>query len=210
MEKESRLQQQIFSAIHRGDDEVDALRRQIHFLNQKLETRQYRGVHPVTLGLVAGFLILFGFSVLMFHLSARQPRAEMLFEQYFEPFVMDLNTRGGSEQTDFERSLQLYGNHDYRGAISAVSSYAQKSPEVTYFVTGLCYLQMGLPDLAIKNFDLAEQDALYFKEAIWWYKALTYVKKNEKDVAGVILTKLVRNGGAYKQGASELLAKLSD
>ena len=75
---------------------------------------------------------------------------------------------------------------------------------------GLCYLQMGLPDLAIKNFDLAEQNALYFKESIWWYKALTFIKKNEWQVAEVILKKLIRNNNPYTKEATELLEKIGD
>ncbi|MGV8827827.1 MAG: hypothetical protein ACWA6U_05845 [Breznakibacter sp.] len=208
MEQGSRIQQEIIKSIRYGDGEVDALRSQVQRLTQQLESKQYRGIHPVTLGLAAAFLIIIGLSATMVYLSDRQPRAEMLFEQYFEPYAMNMTTRGAHEPTDFERALELYAQNDYPGAISAVGAYVEVSPEATYFVVGLCYLQMGLPDLAIKNFDLAEQDAVYFKEPIWWYKALTYVKKNEWPVAEVVLKKLVRNNGPYKQGAAELLGKI--
>lgn len=208
MEQERKVQQEIISAIRYGDRDVDALRHQVRQLNLRLESKQYRGIHPVTLGLAAVFIIIMGLSATMVYFSERQPRAEMLFEQYFEPYTMNLTTRGADDQTDFERALQLYAQKDYPEAISAVGPFVDISPEATYFVVGLCYLEMGLPDLAIKNFDLAEKDAVYFKEPIWWYKALTYVKKNEWPVAEVVLKKLIRSNGSYKQGAAELLSKI--
>lgn len=209
MEQERKIQQEIFSAIRYGDQEVNGLRQQVRRLNQQLESRQYRGIHPVTLGLAAALIIIIGLSATMIYFSERQPRADMLFEQYYEPYAINMTTRGSHKQTDFERALELYAQNDYPGAISAVGTYVEISPEATYFVVGLCYLQMGLPDLAIKNFDLAEKDAVYYKEPIWWYKALTYIKKNEWAVAEVILKKLVRNNGPYKQGAAELLNKIN-
>ncbi len=207
MEQERKIQQEIFSAIRYGDQEVNGLRQQVRRLNQQLESRQYRGIHPVTLGLAAALIIIIGLSATMVYFSEQQPRADILFEQYYEPYAMNLTTRGPHDQTDFERALKLYAQNDYPGAISAVGAYVDISPEATYFVVGLCYLQMGLPDLAIKNFDLAEKDAIYYKEPIWWYKALTYIKKNEWAVAEVVLKKLVRNNGPYKQDAAELLNK---
>ena len=58
MEQENRIQQEIINSIRYGDGEVDALRNQVRRLNQKLESKQYRGIHPVTLGLAAAFLII--------------------------------------------------------------------------------------------------------------------------------------------------------
>ncbi len=208
MKQEDTLEKEIISAIREGNEEVDAFRHQIRRLNQNIETKQYRGIHPVTLVLAAAVVAIFGLSAVMFFLSERQPRAQMLFEKYYEPFSMNMTTRGENNQNDFERALKLYAGEDYTGAIAAVSPYGATSPEATYFVVGLCYLQMGLPDLAIKNFDLAEQNAAFFKESIWWYKALTFVRKNDWPVAQVILKKLTRNNNAYTTRANELLKKI--
>ena len=210
MKPDYKVQNEIISAIHQGDEQTNTLRLQIKKLNHRIENNQYRGIHPVTMVLVAAMLVILGLSAVMFYLSERQPRAEMLFEKYYEPFTMSTPTRGEAKQNDFERALMLYANHDYSDAVEAASAYGKKSPEAAYFMIGLCYLQMGLPDLAIKNFDLAEQNALYFKESIWWYKALTFIKKNECQVAEVILKKLIPNNNPYTKEATELLEKIGD
>ena len=205
----NRLENDIYCAIRRGDEEVDQLRSHLRKINKNVERETKRPINPIVVAIAASMVVIVTISATMFYFSNSVPTPERLYQTYYKPFVVPTATRSNQDPGAFERAMFLYAQNDFSSSISALAPVMKNSPEAAYFVTGLCYLQMGLADMAIKNFNQAEESSFYYKEHIWWYKALTYVRKNEPQIAGVILQKLVRNNGLYRTEAADLLRKIS-
>lgn len=204
------LEEEIMSALRSEKDDVFALRQQIQGLHRSLEKKSKQFFSPVMVGIIAGFLVLVGITGLYIHFSELNPTSEVIYERYYRQFEMPLTTRGSDTPTGIERALLQYAQKDYSSALATIASFHSTSPEVTFFISGLCYQQMGLIDMAIKNYDRAEAASIYYKEHIQWYKALCFIKKNDQQVAAVILKKLGRNSNTYGERAYELLRLMED
>jgi tetratricopeptide (TPR) repeat protein len=199
------LEEEIMSALRDENDDVFNFRQHVRMLYRTIDKKARVLLNPVVRGVAATVLVLAGITFAYIYLSELHPPAEVIYDRFYETFTLPVATRGILQPTDMERALMLYSSKNYTDALEVTSSFVESSPEFAFFISGLCYQQMGLMDLAIKNYDRGESAAIYYKEHIQWYKALAFIKKNEMDVATVILRKLEANSTVYGERASELI-----
>lgn len=211
MTKEEReLKEELMAVLREERDDVYEFRQQIRKISESVAHKHKRLSNPVITGVAATMLLLLGLTFTLIYFSDKHPKTDVLYTKYFEPYSVSLATRGGTNVSDVTKALEAYSRQDFYSAINIAAANSETAPEVSHFVSGLCYLQMGFVDNAIRSFNKAEAKSAYYRDHILWYKSLSYLRKNDVDVASVILKKLCRDESVYNVKATNLLRELGN
>ncbi len=110
---------------------------------------------------------------------------------------------------------QYFENRDYKNAIIAFSGHQKKSLEtgktnsLSYIYNGLSFLAVNDYDNAIAQFNLLEKTESFQSKKVDWYKALVYLKQDNKNLLKSVLTKITSDSSNYNyKKAEKLLNKL--
>lgn len=112
-----------------------------------------------------------------------------------------------SKENVFQKAITLFDKNQYPEAIELFDEAKQEQMymEQSLLYTGISYLQLGQPELAIKNFDqLLDIKNTPLEETALWYKALSYIKLDDTREAKSILKKVINKNGIYKEKAERL------
>lgn len=105
-------------------------------------------------------------------------------------------------------ALTKFNAQDYENAAKLFNALIKhNSDDVNaLFYGGVCYFNNGNPDKALDYFTrvISSNNGSFYEEAKW-YKALTYLKKHDKETAQKLLKEIVASNGFYKDQAKEKL-----
>jgi hypothetical protein len=108
-------------------------------------------------------------------------------------------------------ALTKFNAQDYENAVKLFNVLAAHNADDVnaLFYGGVCYFNSGNTDKAIDYFTrvMSSANGSFFEEAKW-YKALTYLKKRDTDMARKLLAEIVADNGFYKEQAKEKLKSL--
>jgi len=124
-----------------------------------------------TLSIAAMFILLFGATTLW----NRSSNTEVLFNEYYTPFVYQPDRSGGDETIKKELA-DLYNK---------VGTEKNITPIISRLQTIYDGIQSNSDDYA---------DYSYYENDIAWYLALAYIKDNNLDKAKELLIPLIENG----------------
>ena len=144
----------------------------------------------------------------------RAEASSRLFAHHFSTEAIPLEYLRGASAKDpnLSAALSFYSDRDFTEAIPLFTKYLSKKPADfdAHFLKGISLLETGRYDEAIRVFKTVRINSEHHYEDATWYLALTYLKKDQKDDAKVILKELNATTGNSKiEAAKKLLSEIS-
>ena len=126
-----------------------------------------------------------------------------------------LVNRSESADTKLMEGQQYFENKDYKNAIISFNEYQKISSEsaatnaLSYVYNGFSYLGINDYTNAIEQFNLLENSESLQAKKAEWYKALVYLKQNNKELLRKALEGITSNSSNYNYlEAKKLLNKI--
>lgn len=126
-----------------------------------------------------------------------------------------LVNRSESADSRLVEGQQYFENKDYKNAIISFNEYQKISSEsaatnsISYVYNGLSYLGINDYTNAIEQFNLLENSKSFQAKKAEWYKALVYLKQNNKELLREALEGITSNSSNYNYSkAKELLNEI--
>lgn len=131
---------------------------------------------------------------------------QLSFDELYKPYPNILQMRS-DDTSKLNNALEYYSKGRYEEAFSKLSEISPKSDTV--------YFYMGLSTMSLQNFDEAIQDFSQininnsaFRNQLYWYQALIYLKKGDKEQVKNNLQRIDQKSRFYDQ-ARQLIMQLS-
>ncbi|WP_452226281.1 tetratricopeptide repeat protein [Lacinutrix cladophorae] len=159
--------------------------------------------------IAASVLILVGF--FMFN---NTPTNQEIYAEYNDwSNLPSLTSRGDSDNALLVDGEKAFLNKDYTEAVNYFNTFLETSKynanALLYF--GVSNMEIGSHDKALDAFNQLITSKSLDRSKGYWYKALTYLKMNNKEAAVKTLSILVKDTSNYNYAeALELLNKLKD
>lgn len=159
--------------------------------------------------IAAVFLLFFG-GLAWFQFMQDSP--EKLYQEYYQsyPNVVAPTVRGDNDRNIKSDAFYEYDSGNYQKSLELFSKiYADEEVDYALFYQAMSLMELKRYDEAIALFDTFEtSDQNAFSPFVKWYKALSYLKTNEKEKAIQLLKELSEKENPQQQMAKNLLAEL--
>lgn len=179
-------------------------------LKQKLKSYEAKPKFRTANWLSAAVVILFLGGLTWFQLQPSSP--EKLFQEYYQsyPNVVAPTVRGESERNLKSDAFYEYDSRNYEKSLTLFSKiYADEGVDYALFYKAMSLLELKRYSEAIASFDeFKTTDNNAFSPFVKWYKALSYLKLNEKEKAILLLHELAEEENPQQFKAKELLDAL--
>lgn len=179
-------------------------------LKQKLKSYEAKPKLSTAYWLSAAVVILFFGGLTWFQLKPFSP--EELYQEYYQsyPNVVAPTVRGDNEGNIKSDAFYEYDSGNYEKSLTLFSKiYADEGVDYALFYKAMSLLELNRYKEAIASFDLIETtDNNAFTPFVKWYKALSYLKLNEKGKAIELLRELAEKENPQQQMARKLLTEL--
>ena len=152
------------------------------------------------------------FIAVLFIIKPWQDKAfnnEQLYAQYAVPDELPAVVRGANNDSLLIRATTLYNQMKYPAALILLDSIVKLRPSEAQLqlALGICFVETGKYDSAIKRFDsLAVRESVYKYIALEW-KALVWLKQNKTADCIAVLKLIPADAVNYKK-TNELMQKL--
>ena len=193
------------------DPEVQALENDLQSIYQDFQKAPAPRAWRMGYAIAASVLVL-TLAFLGYFLWVQNPSPEALYISYLEIPANNIATRGAATDDALKLGMEAYDQQDYQLALDRLQEVLQSQPshEGAIFYSGICQLLLGQDQNALVSLKSFEQmtSSEYYSPA-QWYLGLTYLKIDDTQSAGKVLTKLQQSGkGKYAVQAAELLKEL--
>ncbi len=142
----------------------------------------------------------------------QSPNGAELYDEYYQsyPNVVAPTVRGESKTDLKSQAFYEYDSGNYQKAYDLFSQlYATDKDDYALFYSSLSLIELNKPQEAITlmdEFDLNKNNG--FTPYVKWYKALSYLKIDQKEKAIELLRSLVDNQNPLQEQAQNLLKEL--
>ncbi len=179
-------------------------------IKQKLKSYEAKPKFRTAYWLSAAVVILFLGGLTWFQLQPSSP--EKLFQEYYQsyPNVVAPTVRGDSERNLKSDAFYEYDSGNYEKSLALFSKiYTDEGVDYALFYKAMSLLELKRYSEAIASFDeFKTTDNNAFSPFVKWYKALSYLKLNEKEKAVELLKELSEKENPQQSKAKELLDAL--
>ena len=179
-------------------------------IKQKLKSYEAKPKFRTAYWLSAAVVILFLGGLTWFQLQPSSP--EKLFQEYYKsyPNVVAPTVRGESERNLKSDAFYEYDSGNYEKSLALFSKiYTDEGVDYALFYKAMSLLELKRYSEAIASFDeFKTTDNNAFSPFVKWYKALSYLKLNEKEKAVELLKELSEKENPQQSKAKELLDAL--
>ncbi len=164
---------------------------------------------PFFMGIAAAIAVLMTISLFVFKDNSN----DKLYAEYIQlDDIPSLITRGEENDKLIEKGQILFENKKYNEAADVFVKYQKEAKSInplSYIYTGVAYLELDKFDKAINQFDsLARSNTLQSKKSDW-YKAMVYLKQNNKELLLQTLSTIVKDKNNFKHlEAQELIRQI--
>ncbi|WP_396153226.1 tol-pal system YbgF family protein [Flavobacterium sp.] len=159
---------------------------------------------------IAGVFLLFFGGLAWFQFMKDSP--EQLYQEYYQsyPNVVAPTVRGDNERNLKSDAFYEYDSGNYQKSLELFSKiYADEEVDYALFYQAMSLMELNRYDEAIATFDqFKTSDNNAFSPFVKWYKALSYLKINEKEKAIQLLKELSEKENPQQQMAKKLVAEL--
>ena len=146
------------------------------------------------------------------YLLVNQNNPEKLFTQYYSVNDLPSVIKRGNQQNHLIQGVLKFKESKYEEAIEHFERYTSttKNYNASVFIyNGIANMELNNYDKALLEFDKMITSNVIDKSKGLWFKALLYLKKQDKINAKITLEKIVENNTNFKfKEAGELLEKL--
>lgn len=153
--------------------------------------------------LVMGFL---GYVLL------NQHSPEKLYQQYYSSNDLPSVIKRDHRQNDLIQGVLKFKEEKYKTSITYFERYkvnTDKINEAVFIYEGVAYMKLNNYNKALSAFDNMIQSKSIDSSKGLWFKALLYLKKQDKTKAKIVLEKIVADSRNFHfKKAQELLKKL--
>ncbi|MET0393521.1 MAG: tetratricopeptide repeat protein [Chitinophagaceae bacterium] len=135
---------------------------------------------------------------------------EKLFARYMQDVpALPEAERGNGSDSLLAEATKLYNAKAYARALPLLQHMMVRQPAAAELrlAVGICYLQTGSYDAAIKELDSVAKGGTVFENTAVWYKAMALLRQNKLDACYAVLSALPREADQYKE-AQELMHKI--
>jgi hypothetical protein len=157
----------------------------------------------------ASITVFSGTAIYTFSKNAQS--SQKLYKNYYEVWQPGFVTRGIETESVNDAIIALFEQQDYQLCIKKIKKLDKEaviSPKIQ-LIHGCSLMELGEFNEAIKVFNYFEsQDYTIYTETALWYKALSYLRNDDLDMAKANLQKIADNENTYATEAKELLKKL--
>jgi hypothetical protein len=157
----------------------------------------------------ASITVFSGTAIYTFSKNAQS--SQKLYKNYYEVWQPGFVTRGIETESVNDAIMALFEQQDYQLCIEKIQNLDKEaviSPKIQ-LIHGCSLMELGKFNEAIKVFNYFEsQDYTIYTETALWYKALSYLRNDNLDLAKANLQKISDNENTYATEAKELLKKL--
>lgn len=132
-------------------------------------------------------------------------------DQYFSPYpntIVKLE-RSSDESTELQDIMRMYQQKNYEAAIPKFKEFLQANPndDVTLYLA-IAQLANGDHEASINNLKRLTNIAQYeYKDAAYWYLALSYLEDGQKENAKNILSEIISRKQEFKKKETEEILK---
>jgi tetratricopeptide (TPR) repeat protein len=141
----------------------------------------------------------------------RQPSHESLFMHYFQVYPNTTPLVRGNESAGMmENAMMEYEAKNYADALNILSDVLLTDPDNTaaLFYTGILYLTLKQPDLAIPYLKRVTTGSNDFLQPAAWYLGLAYLRDKKISLARTAFQEIAGKDGLYQEQAINLLKKM--
>jgi len=134
-----------------------------------------------------------------------------LYAQYAQSEPLPVMVRGANQDSLQIRAAELFNRKDYAAALPLLSILVQNNPGEAQLQLslGICFAETGVYDTAVTRFDsLASGPSIYKYDALFW-KALVYLKQDNKDACRSVLKQIPADANNEKT-VKKLLSELGE
>ncbi|MGD9993570.1 MAG: tol-pal system YbgF family protein [Salinivirgaceae bacterium] len=157
----------------------------------------------------ASITVFSGTAIYTFSKNAQS--SQKLYKNYYEVWQPGFVTRGIETESVNEAIFALFDEQNYTACIEKIQQLdneAKISPKIQ-LIHGCSLMELGKFNEAIKVFNYFEsQDYTIYTETALWYKALSYLRNDDRAMAKESLQQIADNENTYATEAKELLKKL--
>ena len=135
------------------------------------------------------------------------PKDQDLYAAYVKHEPMSIAR--SAEDVSLQNIQQAFNEKNYRSAYQLSEAYLQTgtlSIEVL-LAKGIAALELGKYEQALKTFERLEKQNLKYNKATW-YKAMTYLKKDDRTTCKKVLQEIVTAKSYNYQKAAELIKEI--
>lgn len=137
---------------------------------------------------------------------------EKLFQAYYHtyPNVVAPTVRGTETGNLKSQAFYEYDNGEYKTSLRLFSQiYEKDRDDYALFYLSLSLIELGRHQEAIASFEKFDLDKNNgFTPFVKWYKALSYLKTNQKGKAVELLESLAQSSNPQQEMAKKLLSEL--
>ncbi|HQV34938.1 MAG: hypothetical protein KA215_02090 [Flavobacterium sp.] len=159
---------------------------------------------------IAGVFLLFFGGLAWFQFTKDSP--EQLYQEYYQsyPNVVAPTVRGDNERNLKSDAFYEYDSGNYEKSLYLFSKiYKEEAVDYALFYQAMSLMELKRYEDAIALFDqFKTDDNNAFSPFVKWYKALSYLKLNEKEKAVLLLQELAEEENPQQQMAKHLLVEL--
>lgn len=159
---------------------------------------------------IAGVFLLFFGGLAWFQFTKDSP--EQLYQEYYQsyPNVVAPIVRDDSERNLKTDAFYEYDSRNYEKSLELFSKiYKEEAVDYALFYQAMSLMELERYEEAITTFDQFEtSDNNSFSPFVKWYKALSYLKLNNKEKAIQLLKDLAEKENPQQYKAKELLVEL--
>lgn len=134
---------------------------------------------------------------------------QQLFEQYYEPFAVQLNPDAAVHHPELDTAYLAYQNGDYATVERITTTFLEEYYSVpqVMFAQSIAFVELNRDEEAINNFRTLAMHPFFGSQA-QWYLSLVYIRNGRLEEAKPLLEKLGRSYDPEKEKALALLKDL--
>ena len=150
------------------------------------------------LGIAASIIVLMTISIFVFSESNYN---ELYAQNIGLEEIPSMITRGEEENELINNAQVLFENKKYREAADVFSKYHNSDVDtidpLSYIYKGVAHLELGEFDKALGQFELLEKTHTLQSKKADWYRAMVYLKQEEKEKLQQILLQITSDSTNY-------------
>jgi tetratricopeptide (TPR) repeat protein len=134
-----------------------------------------------------------------------------VYNKFYEAYPADIQARSleALEDDAYRSALLEYTDQNYEEAYLGFGKVSEDPPPNLNFhlYKGICAMEMGDFQAAIKSFTKIQSDVVLKHEALW-YMGLSYLRMEDIQSARAVFEDIVTSNGYYKKQAKKLLKSI--
>lgn len=193
---------------HELDVKLKAIGKAYHTTSKKKAKQKTKKSRVIYFALSTAAVFAVVFSMLNFGNTSGVD----LYNSYYESSDLPSFVSRGEEKTLLSKATISFNTLQLDKALQQFTDYIDKKEDVNplvFIYTGLIKAEQGDIQLAIQQFDLLENSNAIDKSKALWFKALTYLRFEQKPKAKAVLQTIISDSNNFKfKEAKELLEKI--